>query len=132
MPCGSAVRLSGAKRCQPISDAGSATQKKLFSPPRATLHNTVERHEPLDYLARPRTSFWNWDETGEALVGGSEGATIAFGAELEHILRTLVRGGDGLPPLSLVLLVLAGCRDAWPATVGRRGPLPEPYGCDAA
>ena len=63
---------------------------------------------PEDYLRPPHDSFWAWEEGGEAACF-SDGVTIAFRAELQHVLdRHLPRG---LPPLGAVLLLLAAMRE---------------------
>ena len=56
--------------------------------------------DPLEYLAPPTTSFWDWDVHAATLVSSNSGTTIAFRPELEHILRTMSQNGCGLPPLS--------------------------------
>jgi hypothetical protein len=63
------------------------------------------------YLAPPAQSFWLWSRDGEALEWAS-GETIAFSAEVQHMLERLAP--QGLPPLNAVVLLLAACRDTWP------------------
>ena len=48
---------------------------------------------------------------------------LRFGGELEQVLRALACGGCGLPPLSIVVLVFAACRDAWARRLAGRSDL---------
>jgi hypothetical protein len=61
-------------------------------------------------LAPPVPSFWKWDDDGQVAVW-NHGGTIAFRQEIEHVLRRLAP--TGLPPLTLVMLVLAACRNSF-------------------
>ncbi len=78
---------------------------------------------PCDYLLSPSVSFWRWTQDSEAIVWAETGDTIVFRRELEQILRVLANGGPGLPPLSVVLLVVAACRDFWVENLRRQGGL---------
>lgn len=60
------------------------------------------------YLSPAQGAFWKWSLTDRA-VEWSGGGTLAFVPELEAVLGRLAE--DGLPPLDLVLLWLAACRD---------------------
>jgi hypothetical protein len=64
------------------------------------------------YLVPRSTSFWKWSPDGEAIVG-LDGNTIAFRRELELVLRRQL--ATGLPPLGPIVLLMAACRDSWPA-----------------
>jgi hypothetical protein len=77
------------------------------------------RTDPWQYLALPAAAFWRWDRDATALAWAQSETTIAFRSELEQVLRMMLRDGFGLPPLSLVLLVLASTRDSWADTVQR-------------
>ncbi len=81
------------------------------------------RLDPLEYCAPPAASFWGWYDSADTLAWLADFSTIAFRLELEHVLRSLACGGSGLPPLSLVLLVLAACRDSWETTGASRATL---------
>src|SRR5580704_10775992 len=65
-----------------------------------------------EYLVPRSTSFWKWSPDGEAIVG-LDGNTIAFRRELELVLRRQL--STGLPPLGPIVLLMAACRDSWPA-----------------
>ena len=67
------------------------------------------------YLAPPPDAFWRWSEEGRVLTW-THGSTLAFREELVSILRRLE--SVGLPSFAELALVLAACRDNWPATAG--------------
>lgn len=72
---------------------------------------------PFEYLAPPEGAFWKWRERTQVATWFN-GETIAFRPELEPILRRLAEGG--LPPLSLILLVLAATRDSCRQALARK------------
>lgn len=63
-----------------------------------------------EWLTPHPVSFWRWSHDGEA-AQWSDGVTIALRPELQIIFPRLAQ--EGLPPLDLLLLVLAACRDSW-------------------
>jgi hypothetical protein len=71
----------------------------------------------LAYLTPRREAFWNWAGPPMA-VAWRDGRTIAFRQELAAVLAHLAP--DGLPPFGAVLMVLAACRDNWPAADNAR------------
>lgn len=68
----------------------------------------------LEYVRPPAISFWKWADGGKTVVWPT-GQAIGFRVELEHVLRPQVE--RGLPPLTLVLLMLAACRDSWKGVI---------------
>ena len=75
------------------------------------------------YLVPRPGSHWRWSSDGEAIVG-PDGRTIVFRRELELVLKRQVL--TGLPPLGPIVLLLAACRDSWPAICNAFGGLEEP------
>jgi hypothetical protein len=71
----------------------------------------------LAYLTPRREAFWQWAGPPMA-VAWRDGRTIAFRQELAAVLTHLAPGG--LPPFGAVLMVLAACRDNWPAADNAR------------
>ncbi|MFO1007292.1 MAG: hypothetical protein U0929_15130 [Planctomycetaceae bacterium] len=65
----------------------------------------------LRYLTPYAESFWKWEDGGEAVVFRG-GGTLAFRPQLLEALKPFA--SRPLPPLELVLLVLAACRETWP------------------
>ena len=63
------------------------------------------------YLLPPTDRSWRWSHSAEA-VEWADGTTIAFAAEIAHVIQRLAH--IGLPPFDALLLVLAACRDSWP------------------
>ena len=63
-----------------------------------------------DYLRPPHDAFWTWADGGDTACW-ADGKTIAFRAELYHILERHVQ--RGLPPLGTVMLLLAALRDGY-------------------
>lgn len=72
----------------------------------------------LQYLAPLPTAetFWRWSPERDALEW-LDGPTIAFRQELHAVLTPLA--SRGLPPLDIVVLVLAACRESWPEDSAR-------------
>jgi hypothetical protein len=70
------------------------------------------------YLAPPRGTFWQWQDEGQVLCW-ADGSTIAFGSELEHVVRRLAP--QGLPPMGALVLLLAACRESWPESSAALG-----------
>jgi hypothetical protein len=62
------------------------------------------------YLAPFTQSPWHWDDEALVLVW-ADGQTIAFGTEVQQVLRRL--SPRGLPPMTALVLLLAACRDTW-------------------
>lgn len=71
---------------------------------------TVTQTAAVRYLTPPEDAFWRWAGFG-GLVEWTSGTTIAFRSELLQVLQPFAN--SGLPPLDLVLLVLAACRNSW-------------------
>lgn len=67
--------------------------------------------QALRYLSPDRDSFWDWSEDG-AVVTYRNGGTLAFREQILAIVKNF--GDQLLPPLELILLILAACRDTWP------------------
>jgi hypothetical protein len=65
----------------------------------------------LRYLVPGEQSFWMWSDEGD-VVSFRDGGTLAFREQILSVLRPFA--DRSLPPLELVLLVLAACRDSWP------------------
>jgi hypothetical protein len=63
-----------------------------------------------EYLRAPDGGFWEWRDGGEAIVW-KDNRTIAFRAEVAHVLRWLAP--QGLPSFSAMLLLLAATRRSW-------------------
>jgi len=61
-------------------------------------------------------TFWQWSAERDALQW-TDGPTIAFRQEVCAVLAPLA--ARGLPPLDLVVLVLAACRESWPEDSAR-------------
>ena len=72
----------------------------------------------LQYLAPLPTAetFWQWSSERDALEW-LDGPTIAFRQELLGVLTPLA--SRGLPPLDVVVLILAACRASWPTDSAR-------------
>ena len=68
------------------------------------------------YLSPSTDSLWRWSGDGEVLTW-SDGTTIAFRQEVEHVIGRLAP--QGLPPFGAVAMLLAGCRDGWETSAGR-------------
>lgn len=66
--------------------------------------------DDLRYLLPPDDSFWKWADSGDVIQWQRVG-TIAFREQLREVL--LPYAGRRLPPLELVLLILAACRSSW-------------------
>ncbi len=68
--------------------------------------------DALQYLAPLPTweAFWRWSPERDALEWAG-GPTIAFRQELQAVLTPFAT--RGLPPIDLVVLVLAACRESW-------------------
>lgn len=71
---------------------------------------TATQTAAVRYLTPPEDAFWRWTGFG-GLVEWTSGTTIAFRSELLQVLQPFA--SSGLPPLDLVLLVLAACRNSW-------------------
>lgn len=67
--------------------------------------------QALRYLTPDRESFWEWNDDG-AVISYRSGGTLAFREQILAIIKNF--GAQPLPPLELILLVLAACRDTWP------------------
>ncbi len=65
----------------------------------------------LRYLTPELESFWEWKDEGD-VVSFRGGGTLAFREQLLAVLKPFA--DRPLPPLELVLLVMAACRDSWP------------------
>ncbi|QDV17512.1 hypothetical protein Pan153_21650 [Gimesia panareensis] len=63
--------------------------------------------EIRQYLTPSSGAFWKWADAGEVIVW-NDGTTILFRQELAEILSYLVP--QGLPPLDLLLILVAGMR----------------------
>ena len=70
-----------------------------------TLNDTAKR-----YLLPHDGSFWKWSGDGET-IKWAQGGTIVFVSELRELLAKLEE--SGLPPLDLVLMLLAATRENW-------------------
>ena len=75
-------------------------------------------HAARQYLSPAGSAFWKWSDDGEVIewVGGG---TIVFRAQLRQIIAAI--GPDGLPPLSSLLMMIAGCRSDWRGSPGHTG-----------
>lgn len=67
------------------------------------------RRETRKYLTPSANVFWKWADGGEVIVH-NDGTTIMFRQELAEILSHLAP--QGLPPLDLILILIAGIRDS--------------------
>jgi len=68
------------------------------------------------YLSPSTDSLWRWSTDGDALTW-SDGSTIAFRQEVEHVIARLAP--QGLPPFGAVAMLLAACRPGWDQSAGR-------------
>ncbi|MBM4074567.1 MAG: hypothetical protein FJ267_02835 [Planctomycetes bacterium] len=65
----------------------------------------------LRYLVPSSDSFWSWEDDGDTVVFAS-GRTLAFREQVVAALAPFEN--TTLPPLEVVLLILAATRDTWP------------------
>jgi hypothetical protein len=68
------------------------------------------------YLSPSTDSLWRWSFDGDVLTW-TDGTTIAFRQEVEHVIERLTP--HGLPPFGAVAMLLAACRDGWEQSPGR-------------
>jgi hypothetical protein len=68
------------------------------------------------YLSPSTDSLWRWSGDGDVLTW-TDGTTIAFRQEVEHVIERLAP--HGLPPFGAVAMLLAACRDGWEQSPGR-------------
>jgi len=68
------------------------------------------------YLSPSTDSLWRWSFDGDVLTW-TDGTTIAFRQEVEHVIERLAP--HGLPPFGAVAMLLAACRDGWEQSPGR-------------
>lgn len=69
--------------------------------------------EAKAYFASRAKDFWHWADQYQ-VIEGLDGRTICYRQDLLEVLKGLQ--GDGLPPLELIVLVLAACRKEWHMT----------------
>lgn len=67
----------------------------------------------INYAVPPEGHFWKWSADYEA-IEWADGRTLAMWPEVLTVLNHL-DSDSGIPPLGSVLLLLAACRDEWPA-----------------
>lgn len=72
--------------------------------------------ETLRYLAPSEDAFWRWSGERDA-IEWTGGGTIAFRQEIQEALRPFE--SRGFPPLDMVVLTLAACRETWPSDSGQ-------------
>ncbi|MDB6079604.1 MAG: hypothetical protein JWO82_3351 [Akkermansiaceae bacterium] len=71
----------------------------------------------INYASPPPGCFWKWSAGYEA-IEWQDGSTLALWPEVHTVLESFGTS-TGLPRFGSLLLLMAACRDDWPATAGR-------------
>lgn len=82
----------------------------------ATMNPSVKK--VVEYFRPPQAFFWKWADEGKVIEWFREGDTLCFREDVIEILKDVAH--DGLPDLTLVLLVLAACRPDWGIEQGKK------------